>query len=178
MMPSIQTKSSNQWVERDTYVIKNPFVVILGIGKYNNNSTTSTYTLQDIIGMKMDYKNMIALWNIYLGYSIFYRANDNSNRYYKNRCMNNQNLFDLFKMNWSNDDINVFTDDIMYQIDNEQCHDSLIFIISSHGNSGNYLYDSNHNEYQLLNLINKFNQQNCMQIFGLYIYVIYYYYIV
>ena len=163
-MPSIPGDSRDEISEfetRPTFIIKNPLVVMLGIGKYDCR--------EDLIGVKMDYKNIIALFNHYFNYSIYYQTSDNINKYYNSKPNNNtkQNLLDNYKLHWTYDEIIEFMNDVHTFLNknleenstqnNGIRHDALIWVISSHGDSGNVLIESEGEEFQLLRLFNKFD---------------------
>ena len=169
LMPSIGISSTDtiRHEDRPDYTIANPLVVILGIGEYEKGS------YENLIGVKMDYRNMIYLWNHYFKYCIMYQTTDGNIKYYdKNNynCMNNINnqvnyKTDKFKQYWLCDEIEQFIEQVHMKINEKQEHDGLIFIVSCHGEQGGFIMDSTGDDdegsFQLAQIFYKFNSASC-----------------
>ena len=140
------TEIASQWIHEKTVTILNPLVVILGIGEYDG--------MPNIIGIKKDYQNMIIIFNKLFKYDILYKLSNNN--YNKNQSQGNIN--DSFKLKWDCDEIDDFIDDVKIALENEnKKYDSLIFIVSSHGEADGVILDSESEEYSLFCLYAQFN---------------------
>ena len=145
------TIDRDKW-RQDVFTIKDPLIVMLGIGKYDGEP--------DLIGVPIDYRNMKYVFNFKFGYSMFYRCDDNTNKYCENKCDFENECEDNFKTEWSNKEIESFVNDARKQLV-ENRHDSLIFIICAHGGDDGVIEDSTSETYQLDNIYSIFDSQNC-----------------
>ena len=173
--------SSIHFAQKDFYQIQNPLVIVLGIGDYDG---------MPLIGMKTDYKNMIHVFNQMFGYTMFYRIkkktqakNDKTKLQSNSNSTQEKNMivdgyggtiqYGLrFKTYWNCDDIKQFVlngQQLIKQrvLDNDPNQfDSLIFIISCHGSSFGYIHDSEFDDYDLNDIFNAFDNQQCPQLAG------------
>ena len=131
---------------------------MLGIGDYDAINASSQ-GLASLKGMKKDYANMIFTFNHFYGYSMFYRITPNKNEY-SNKVGNRNQFKKKFKIKWNCNEIFTFINDCKNIILNKK-HDSLIFIISCHGETNNCILDSNGDSCELVELFNKFDAKNC-----------------
>ena len=137
--PSIQTVS-----------IWNPLVVMLGISyhKKQNNSVLE------------EYKNVIATFAEVWNYSIYFKTNDNKNRYIT-KDSNYAQYSRRFKLNWSYNEIYSFNNDIRKQIEAAN-HDALFYIISAHCNGrSSIVYDSHLKKIHLSAIYEHFHGKQC-----------------
>ena len=113
------------------FIIYDPLVVILGIGKYNG--------LPDLPGVTKDYQNVINTFVNCWKYKVFYQLNDNTNMYTNEinevKCSNN------YKLQWNIDEIEAFVENARKRIVKNK-HDGLVFVLSSHGDTEKVIYDS------------------------------------
>ena len=147
------------------YIIKNALIVILGIGEYCGN-------MNNLPGVSKDYKNIINVFTKTWNYKVFYwvdkdskdddddaddanstGSNNNSNINYNytpiytndtEMIENNLN----FKLQWNGDEIDDFLEESRTKLVQNR-HDGLIFIITSHGDSGRVIIDSDGENYEL-----------------------------
>ena len=126
---------------------------ILGIGDYKGS-------MNDLEGVSTDYENIINTFYKKFGYSIVF-LNEKNKLLYCNKKPNkklNQTKFnnnDKFKLRWDEDDIFNFVKEIANILSQEK-HDSLLFFISSHGDSDSVLFDSNGEDIPLLFILDAF----------------------
>ena len=111
------------------YRISNPLVIMVGIGDYDDE-------LQNLIGITKDYKNVFYTFNNVYNYSLFYQTKDNKKIYIKNNILDlkKEHLSKKLKIKWDYDEIIDFFTKARKIIESNK-HDSLIAIISSHGDS-------------------------------------------
>ena len=137
---------ASQWLSEKTFAITNPLVVMLGISEYHG--------MPNLDGVLKDYQNIIVIFSRLFGYDILYKlAND---KYNTNKCEGNVN--DSFKMKWTDNDIDEFVEEAKSLLENNNNkYDSLIFILSCHGEAEGVILDSNCEEYSLFSIFAKFN---------------------
>ena len=137
-------------VERS--IIKNACVIMIGIGIYDGGGA-----MGDLIGVSNDYKNMIKLFVHHFMYSFIYETDDNKMVVLnKSKLIKNNNKYlTNFKLYWIYDEIKTFVINCK-KIISKIKPDSLIFIISSHGDSDNIIYTSDFDEYQLIAILAQF----------------------
>ena len=136
-----QTLLSSQSDNSNSYIkVRNPVVVILGIGAYDKNN------LDDLLGVKFDYQNVIDVFTSKWNYKTFYyKTNDN------------------FKLHWTKDEIDQFFNEAKKNvIDNN--HDGLICCISCHGNKYGQILDSKGKPRRLRDIYQIFNTRETEQI--------------
>ena len=143
------------WQSIKCYTICNPLVVMVGIGEYHDE-------LQNLIGVIQDYKNMIYTFNNMYNYSFYYQTKDNKMVYTGNTIVNlkNVHISDIIKIDWGADEILDFFESARDMIVSKK-HDSLIVIISSHGDSDGIILDSEFEEVQLYQIFYKFMRNEC-----------------
>ena len=141
------------------YMISNPLVVPLIIGDYSNSPLSS------INGANNQYYHIIRTFNHTCKYKIAFATQNNSS--FKIQCLHEPiqdnteiNKFDV-KVNWSSIDIEQFVEKLKNDILNTYNFDSLIFLISGHGNGYNEIYDSNGENYSLEFIFYELNNANC-----------------
>ena len=141
-----ESEIASQWLHEKTMTISNPLVVILGIGEYDG--------MPNLIGITKDYQNMIIIFNKLFKYDILYKLSNN--KYNNNKSQGN--VKDSFKLKWSCNEIDEFIDDIKELLGNDdKKYDSLLFIISCHGEAEGLILDSECEEYSLFALYSEFN---------------------
>ena len=136
--------------------ICNPLVAILGIGNYNG-------MMPELIGIPKDYQNVAYCMNWKHGYSFVYQTKDNELKFHESRVDRATllNIEENCKLKWDLDEINAFVENVRNLVVNRTNYfDSLIFFVSSHGNSTNEIYDSDCEEIRLTWLFEMFNNQN------------------
>ena len=123
-----------------------PLIVMIGIGKYDG--------MPNLDGIARDYDNMIDTFVNYWKYKIFYKLNNNTCIYSNNKSEMKTN----YKLEWDSDEIYQFIEESRkYLVKNR--HNGLIFGISSHGDSGRILYDSECEEYALDSIFSMYSPQ-------------------
>ena len=136
---------------------------MIGIGEYE--SKTQDFT--DLNGVKTDYKNMLKLFIQHLNYSFIYQTSKNQMVYLtKDILIKNNNSYNSnFKIKWNENEIDTFVLNCK-KIINKIKSDSLIFLISSRGNKDEYIFDSEGNKYEMIKILNEFNntQQTFVQL--------------
>ena len=148
---SSNTDIASEWVKEKIMPICNPLVVILGIGEYDE--------WPNLIGVKKDYENMIKIFNKLFKYDILYKLSNNQ----FNDNKSNGNINDSFKLKWLSDDDGLdevleFVDDVKIALSTKnKNYDSLIFIISCHGEADGVIFDSVGEEHSLPNIYTTFN---------------------
>ena len=137
---------ASQWICEKTLVIKNPLVVMLGISEYDG--------LPILSGVPKDYKHMVVIFSKLFGYDMLYKLS--TNEYNHNKKDGNKN--DSFKLNWTCDDIDDLIKNAKEALEDEnRQHDSLIFIISCHGQAEGDILDSECEEYSLYSIFAQFD---------------------
>ena len=128
------------------FVVNSALIVFLGIGDYHDK-------LQNLSGVSKDYNN---IFNAFVGtwkYTAFYKTDKNITIYSNEieTVQSNNN----YKLYWTIDEIEKFVEEArMYTVFNK--HSGLIFFISSHGDTGKVIYDSNMDGYELLDIFKMF----------------------
>ena len=131
------------------YVINAALIVFLGIGDYND-------ALQNLPGVFRDYQNILNTFVETWKYTVFYKTDKNFSIYTNNINIIKSN--NNYKLHWTIDEIEKFVEEArMYVTFNK--HNGLIFVISSHGDTGKVIYDSNMDEYELPAIFNMFQPQ-------------------
>ena len=118
------------------YCMNDPLIVMMGIGKYDG--------LPDLLGVTKDYDNVINTFVNEWNYKTFYQLNDNTTVYSNNINKLKRN----YKLEWNSDEIELFIEQARKCIVQNR-HDGLLFGISSHGDTGKVLYDSNCEKIEL-----------------------------
>ena len=135
-------------------------MVVVVIGDYKKSP------LPSIENSSNDYFNVIRAFNYMRGYDTVFATNDgvkhlaNENRV---TSTNEIKSFD-FKLKWAEDDVDDFNIHITQQIlsfKNEDRYDSLIYILSCHGDTEKTIYDSDGEELSLEYIYDQFNNTNC-----------------
>ena len=132
--------------------IEKPLIIMLGIGEFDGmpNLTDS---------VKRDYMNVIHTFCDIWGYTILYATDDGAMRYMNRNTLNGE-YFQNFKMKWSATEIEKFTEIAREQIISNE-HDSMIYIISGHGDRDGVILDSDCKEIQLLTIYYEFWAKQC-----------------
>ena len=134
--------------------IRKPLVAMIGIGTYPNGGA-----LGDLKGIPNDYRRMIRLFVKHFGYSMMYRNHRNETQYLApEESFYNKN----YKLKWSSNEIANFAEEVKSKVIKTQ-PDSLIFIISSHGDRDKVIYDSYFEEISLLGIYSIFwnEEESC-----------------
>ena len=122
------------------YQSSDTLVAMIGVGEYNG--------LPNLDGVIKDYENVIKTFSTHWKYNILFQLANN-------RCIYTSDIKALkleanqdYKLKWNSSEIDTFVELTRKHIIQEN-HDGLIFIISSHGDSGKVMYDSNCEQYEL-----------------------------
>ena len=116
--------------------IRDPLVVMLGIGEYKG--------MRNLAGILKDYDNLIDTFVNYWKYKVFYRLDNNKYIYSNNKDAIETN----YKVKWNEDEIVNFVEESRKCIVKNK-HDGILFAISSHGDTGRILYDSECSQFEL-----------------------------
>ena len=132
------------------YSMNDPLIVIMGIGEYENN------VMPSLNGVKMDYENIINTFVNHWKYKVFYQLSNNNCIYSNdiNEINNNNN----YKLHWNDNEIDLFIEESRKYIVRNK-HNGLVFSISSHGDRGRVMYDSNGEPYELDCIYSMFSPQ-------------------
>ena len=131
--------------------MEDPLIVILGIGDYHDKS-------QNLLGIETDYKRCIKVFNGAYNYSIFYQNDENKNVYKSEKIGTGQ--ISHVKIEWKEAEILKFFQDARDVVVNNN-HDGLNIIISSHGESGGVILDSDSEEVSLMQIYWTFTGDEC-----------------
>ena len=150
-----QTSSSvHAWGSVRKMKICDPLVVILGIGEYHDIS-------QNLIGIGTDYKRCVHAFNNRYNYSVFYQNRKSENVYSTTKMnLETAKLSRSVKIEWTYEEIIEFFENARNVVVNNK-HDSLIIIISYHGESDGVIIDSNHEEMSLMEIYYLFTRDEC-----------------
>ena len=143
-------------------MIFNPLVVVVVIGDYKDSP------LPSIEGALNDYHNVVRAFNYIRRYDIVFATNNGVKHLANKNCVTNINeikSFD-FKLKWVDNDLDNFNTHISQEILSSQNgdannYDSLIYILSSHGDSDESVYDSNGEELSIEYIHYTFNNKSC-----------------
>ena len=142
-------------------------MVVVVIGNYNQASP-----IPSIEGASKEYYSVVRAFNYVRGYDIVFATNNGIKHMTKKNSFKRTKKiksFD-FKLSWVNDDVENFNQHIVQKIlpsaNNDtkmgtNRYDSLIYILSSHGDGDKAIYDSNGEEIPLEYIYYTFNNQNC-----------------
>ena len=143
------------------YKITYPLVTAVIIGDYGGS------TLLSIKEASKDYQNIIESFNGACGYTVVVAQNGNHNDDYTLKYFGSGNAMKYklgdFKCKWTSDEIEDFNEKINADIiESENGHfDSLIYIVSCHGDGKNSIYDSNGENFSLSFIYHQFDNKNC-----------------
>ena len=131
-----------------SYCMNDPLVVIVGISEYDG--------WPNLAGISIDYKNIINTFTNKWFYKVFYQLTDGKNIYSNdnNILLTNNN----YKLNWTGEEIEEFVEDARKHIVKNK-HNGLLFVISSHGDTGRIMYDSECESFELDMLFSMFSAQ-------------------
>ena len=154
----------------NAFTIYKPLVVVVVIGDYKNSP------LPSIKDASNDYYNAIRAFNYSRGYDVVFATNTgfkHLTNHDQNGILNTNEIksFD-FKLKWVEDDMQDFNTHISQEIlssseikenagDRTSSYDSLIYILSSQGDSVSCFYDSNGEELSSEYIYYEFNNTNC-----------------
>ena len=154
------------------YTIKNPLIVLLGIGDYDEG------VMPSLTGVPQDYMNMIFTFHHTFGYAVTFEIKEDSSndkkdensknsknskyKYYTstNKVESLRNCYTQVKTHWIDEEIEDYFDNCKQLILSNK-HDSCIFILSSHGEAQDVILDSQGNEISLGYLFGTFNGMCC-----------------
>ena len=146
--------------EQREATIGNPLVVVIGIGNFKGQYPQ--------LFVERDYQNVIFAFNYTRGYHIVYFNPKNELIHLTNRA--NQSKYyksKNFKVTWNKKEIiqlNTIVKTRFLRTGNESTndsYDSLIYIISTHGNRDDIIYDSDLNKIELQSIFSEFDNVNC-----------------
>ena len=149
--------------------ITNPLVTAIIIGDYSDSR------LPNIKGTNQDYRSIIDAFNGVCGYTVVIAQKSENNDDYtlqpfvaasQTQMSKNTAKSCIIKSKWNTDEINDFNERIKNDyLDNDLTNfDSLIYIVSCHGDGKSFIYDSNHEELALDYIYYEFNNQNCREL--------------
>ena len=133
------------------FVVNDALIVILGISEFDG--------LPNLPGVLKDYKNIINTFVNQWKYKILFKLNNNKLIYSNNISeIEEEEKENSFKSKWDIDDIDLFVEEARkYTVKNK--HNGLLFIISTHGDRGKLIYDSNCEECYLDGIFAMFSPQ-------------------
>ena len=156
----VEYDSNNFVSEVSAHKIINPLVAAIVIGDY------SCSTLPNIRTTNEDYNNIIDAFSITHNYTVVVAQHIKNNgdfslKQFHSGITVTQN--GNFKSKWNSEEIEDFNLRIKTDyIENDNTYfDSLIYIVSCHGNGEDLIYDSNGEEFSLSYIYNEFDNQNC-----------------
>ena len=136
------------------FATDDPLIVMIGIGEYDTG-------LDNLPGVTKDYENIIdtfvKIWN----YKLLIQLSDNAIIYSNNINSiktETSNGNKTFKLRWTSNDIDLFIEQARKHVVSNY-HNGLIFAISSHGESGKVIIDSELNSYSLHSIFHMFSPQ-------------------
>ena len=131
------------------FVVNGSLIVFLGVGDYEDLS-------KNLPGVSKDYQNILHTFVETWGYTAFYKTDKNFGIY--SNEIETVKLNNNYKLHWTIDEIDKFLEEArMYVVFNK--HNGLIFVISSHGDTGKIVYDSKMKEYSLSHVFNTFQPE-------------------
>ena len=162
------------WVDRDSffsevtgYTTMNPLVTAVAIGDYSDSTLPTIQTTNE------DYQNIINVFSGVYGYTVVVAQNCTNNHDYSYTLRQfNSSSYKLWQMNqnapkahnfkskWTGDEIQAFNEKIKKDYNSMQ-FDSLIYIVSCHGDGKGLIYDSFGEEFSLNFVYYEFNNKNC-----------------
>ena len=127
----------SEWHEQQIKYISDPLVIMIGCGNYDND------VMPSLIGVTTDYKRVINAFHNTFGYSVLYKTENDETKesdtlYLTKTNENNNNTLKSprncsYKLYWTYDDVQDFIEESRDEYFAKNKHDSLILIISSHG---------------------------------------------
>lgn len=129
--------------------ISDPCVIMIGIGDY----PASTGVFSSMYSILADYSNMLDLFGNKYGYSVLFRTTANETQYMSKLDVNNFQ----FKVQWSLSEIMAFIQESKEFISVNK-HDSIIFVISSHGGDKDCIFLDSKNNLERVGLSLLWNQ--------------------
>ena len=138
-------------------VVFNPLIVILGIGKYDNDF------LPNLIGVSRDYSNIAYSMNYCHEYAVVYQSKDNNLNHKQGKDKSFvKDIRTRCKLEWKYEEIEKFNTDIKKLIEYPfHNYDGLIYFISCHGDVEQVIYDSKGEEFPLIDIFNEFDNVEC-----------------
>ena len=135
--------------------MKNPLVVCMGIGEYDNDVNWS-------LNVQNDYARLETTFNKIYGFSFLYMKDNDE---FELITRNSTSPIDKrpYKKHWTADEISDFTDIVKAAV-SEYDFDGLIYCISSHGDTGRRIYASDGEEYCLTFVLDMFTNKKCPQL--------------
>ena len=153
------TYSSSAFATVSAFTIHKPLVVIIVIGDYKESP------LPSIENASSDYYNVIRAFNYIRGYDVVFATNNDDYKHLtkKNRVTNINNIKSFnFKLKWLDEDMGAFNTHVAEEILlSQNSYDSLIYILSSHGDGDQSIYYSNGDQLPLAYIDDMFNNKNC-----------------
>ena len=147
-----------------SYKITNPLATAVIIGDYSDSRLPSIKTANK------DYQNIIDSFHDTYGYTVVVAQNDKNGEDYTLACFSSSGDHDApqiqscnFKCKWTEEKIEDFNEKIKEDfIDNDSINfDSLIYIISCHGDGKSAIYDSRGENVFLSNIYCEFDNREC-----------------
>ena len=122
------------------YQLNDVLVAIIGISEYNG--------MPNLDGVIRDYENVIKTFSTHWKYNILFQLKNDKYIYTNDIKTLKLNENKDYKLKWNGDDIDGFVEVTRKHLV-QQSHNGLIFVISSHGDRGRIMYDSDCKEYEL-----------------------------
>ena len=125
----------SEWHEQEIKYIEDPLIIVIGYGDYDSDIMPS------LIGVKTDYKRVINAFYNTFGYSILYKCENKETKECETVYLTNDEKskskftkkFTNYKLYWTYEEVNDFIIEAREQYFVVHKHDSLILIVSSHG---------------------------------------------
>ena len=142
-----------------SYKLTNPLVTAVVIGDYSDSSLPSIQTANT------DYKNIINSFKAVYGYCVVLAQNSKNSDNYTLVGLDDVSQIQScnFKCKWTGEEIDDFNDTIKKNfIDKDGTQfDSLVYIVSCHGDGKSIIYDSKGEDYTLSCVYYEFDNSRC-----------------
>ena len=129
------------------YQLSDALVAMIGVGEYDG--------MDNLDGVVKDYTNIIRTFSLHWKYKLLFRLKNNQDVYSDDFNTLKLNENKDFKLKWNGDDIEEFIQVTRQHVVRNR-HNVLIFVISSHGDSGRIMYDSDCIQYTLDSIYSMF----------------------
>ena len=143
-----------------TLPIRNPLVVMVGIGDYKETNGM----WNDIKGVFSNYCNVKYCFNYIRGYTILYQTKNNNIKLLRQRVASKSKIRDEFKIHWTCDELenlNKYIIENVLNLSGSEAYDALLYVISAHANSDDKIIDSKGDDCNLSCILDTFSNQKC-----------------
>ena len=151
----MQTNSKIKTSINSNYSLSHPLIVVCAIERYSDNEQLENFAT----AARNDYFNIIEAFHFVGGYSLVYLDQMNQLKHLTKKSKHG-NIPNNFKLEWIDSDIDEFNKNIA-KIASQDEYDSLIYLISCHGDESNIIFCSDGEEYSLLSLYQQFDNCKC-----------------